>query len=105
MGGYKRYIVWKDAPKAAILQIYSKGKERPEEALFGEGAGRVLVELEGSALGAVEELAQEAGVALVRLGKTGGEELKVSCGDARAAWPVAELKKYFESSLPKALAR
>ncbi|NBQ64553.1 MAG: phosphoribosylformylglycinamidine synthase subunit PurL [Verrucomicrobia bacterium] len=81
------------------------GKERPEEALFGEGAGRVLVELEGSALGAVEQLAQETGVALVRLGKTGGEELKVSCGDARAAWPVAELKNYFESSLPKALAR
>ena len=81
------------------------GKERPEEALFGEGGGRVLVEVEGSALGAVEELAQETGVPVMRLGKSGGEELKVSCGDVRAAWPVAELKKYFESSLPKALAR
>lgn len=27
MGGHKRYIVWKKAPKAAILQIYSKGME------------------------------------------------------------------------------
>lgn len=27
MGGYKRYIVWKKSPKAAISQIYSKGME------------------------------------------------------------------------------
>ena len=27
MGGYKRYIIWKKSPKAAILQIYSKGME------------------------------------------------------------------------------
>ena len=80
------------------------GKETPEEACFGEGAGRVMMEVEESALPGLEELAREAGVALIRLGKSGGKELKISCGGAAASWPVAELRKYFESSLPKALA-
>jgi len=37
------------------------GKERPEEACFGEGAGRVLMEVEESALPGVEELARKQG--------------------------------------------
>ena len=80
------------------------GQERPEEALFGEGAGRVLVEVDEAALSALESLAKEAGVPWVGLGKTGGKELKVSCGGIQNSWSVVELRKHFENSLPQALA-
>lgn len=77
--------------------------ERVEEALFGEGAGRILLEVEESAVGEVERLAMEAGVEFQRIGGTGGRELKVSCGNVQAKWTVEELKNYFESALPNAL--
>lgn len=80
------------------------GKERPEEALFGEGAGRILVELDEAALAVVEKSAKESGLGFCRLGRTGGQELKVNCGDVQAAWPVPQLKQDYENSLPKALA-
>ena len=79
------------------------GKERPEEALFGEGAGRILVEMDEASVAVVENLAKEAGVELIRLGRTGGKNLKVSCHGAETVWTVAELRDGFEKSLPKAL--
>jgi phosphoribosylformylglycinamidine (FGAM) synthase-like enzyme len=79
------------------------GKERDEEALFGEGAGRILVELDEAAMAAAENLAKEAGVDLTRLGRTGGKELKVTCGESETGWAVAELKEFYETSLPQAL--
>jgi phosphoribosylformylglycinamidine synthase len=79
------------------------GKERPEEAFFGEGAGRILVELDEASVAAVENLAKETGVELTRLGRTGGKDLKVTCAGAETVWPVAELRDGFEKSLPKAL--
>ena len=79
------------------------GSGRPEEALFGEGAGRVLLELDETAVAEVEALAQEAGLGFTRLGKTGGKDLKMVCGSAQASWVIADLKNHFESSLPKAL--
>jgi len=79
------------------------GKERSEEAFFGEGAGRILVELDEAALPAVENLAKEAGVELIRLGRTGGKDLKTTCQGVETVWTVAELKDGFEKSLPKAL--
>ncbi|NDA25933.1 MAG: phosphoribosylformylglycinamidine synthase II, partial [Verrucomicrobia bacterium] len=79
------------------------GGERPEEALFGEGGGRVLVEVNPEAVAAVEFLAREAGVGCAHLGKTSGRDLKITCKDVKASWAVAELKGFFENSLPKAL--
>jgi phosphoribosylformylglycinamidine synthase len=79
------------------------GKERDEEALFGEGAGRILVELDEAAMAAAENLAKEAGVDLTRLGRTGGTDLKVTCGEAETSWAVRQLKDFHESSLPQAL--
>ena len=81
------------------------GKERPEEALFGEGAGRILLEVDEAALVTVENLAKEAGVEFTRLGQTGGKDLKVTCDEAEEVWAVAELRDGFEKSLPKALER
>jgi hypothetical protein len=37
------------------------------------------------------------------LGKTGGQQLKVTCGPVQESWAVAELRKLFETSLPKVL--
>jgi phosphoribosylformylglycinamidine synthase len=79
------------------------GASRPEEILFGEGAGRVLLEMDETAVSRTEGLAQEAGVAFSRIGKTGGNELRLTCGDAQASWSVDEIRKEFEMSLPKAL--
>jgi len=79
------------------------GKERPEEAFFGEGAGRILVELDEASLAAVENLAKGTGVEFTRLGRTGGKDLKVTVAGAETVWPVAELRDGFEKSLPKAL--
>ncbi|MBM4455766.1 MAG: phosphoribosylformylglycinamidine synthase subunit PurL [Verrucomicrobia bacterium] len=79
------------------------GKERPEEALFGEGAGRILVELDETSMPTVENLAKEGGVELTHLGRTGGKDLQVTVHGAEMIWPVAELRDGFEKSLPKAL--
>jgi len=79
------------------------GEERAEEALFGEGGGRVLVEVVVEAMPAVETMAREAGVACSRLGRSGGRELKMVFQDIQTAWPVAGLKNFYENSLPNAL--
>ena len=91
-----------ETPAGAEVTIPCGG-ERVEEALFGEGGGRVLLEVTAEAAPAVETQAREAGVACSRLGRTGGRELKVVCKDVQAVWPVAELKKFYENSLPNAL--
>ena len=83
--------------------ILPAGGERPEEALFGEGGGRVILELNAEAVSGVEVLAKEAQVGFTRLGQTGGRELKVVCGSIQETWAVAELRNSFETSLPKAL--
>ena len=62
-----------------------------------------MLEVTAEAAPAVETQAREAGVACSRLGRTGGRELKVVCKDVQAVWPVAELKKFYENSLPNAL--
>ncbi|NDE85298.1 MAG: phosphoribosylformylglycinamidine synthase subunit PurL [Verrucomicrobia bacterium] len=58
--------------------------ERAEEALFGEGGGRILLEVEEATVANIERLAKEAGVGCRTIGKTGGKEM-------------------FEGSLPRAL--
>jgi phosphoribosylformylglycinamidine synthase len=88
---------------AGVEVVLPAGDERPEEALFGEGGGRILVELNPEAAPGVEALAQEAGVGAVCLGKTGGQQLKVTCGPVQESWAVAELRKFFETSLPNVL--
>jgi phosphoribosylformylglycinamidine synthase len=77
--------------------------ERPEEALFGEGAGRILLEVEEEVVTMVELLAKEAGVGCYRLGKSGGTDLQITCGSVQERWGVRELRKLFTESLPKAL--
>jgi phosphoribosylformylglycinamidine (FGAM) synthase-like enzyme len=77
--------------------------ERPEEALFGEGAGRILLEVDEEVVTMVEQLAKEAGVGCHRLGKSGGADLQITCGSVQERWGVRELRKLFTESLPQAL--
>jgi phosphoribosylformylglycinamidine synthase len=91
-----------ETPAGAEVTIPCGG-ERVEEALFGEGGGRILLEVAAEAVTMVEALARESGVAFHHLGRTGGRELRVGCKDIQAAWPVADLKKFYENSLPEAL--
>ena len=77
--------------------------ERPEEALFGEGGGRILLEVDEGTVAEVERLAREAGVGCRAVGKTGGKTLRVKCGVEDVRWEVCDLKKLFEESLPLAL--
>jgi len=77
--------------------------ERPEETLFGEGAGRILLEVDEEVVTMVEQLAKEAGVGCYRLGKSGGADLQITCGSVQERWGVRELRKLFTESLPKAL--
>ena len=78
--------------------------ERVEEALFGEGGGRILLEVDEEGVTRVEELAKEAGVGCYRIGKSGGVNLQISCGAVREQWNVQELRKLYQEALPQALA-
>jgi phosphoribosylformylglycinamidine synthase len=77
--------------------------ERAEEALFGEGGGRILVEVDEAAVATIDRLAKEAGVGCLTIGKTGGKLLRVKCGGEDVSWEVKELRGMFEGSLPRAL--
>ena len=77
--------------------------ERPEEALFGEGAGRILLEVDEEAVVEVEKMAVEMGVGCYRVGKSGGVNLRITCGSTDEKWGVEELRKLFTESLPRAL--
>jgi phosphoribosylformylglycinamidine synthase len=96
-------MVMGEGSAGAEVTIPSGQGEREEEALFGEGAGRILVEVEEGSVGEVERLAAEAGVGCRRLGVSGGTELKIVCGAVKEKWGVGELQKLFHGSLPKAL--
>jgi phosphoribosylformylglycinamidine (FGAM) synthase-like enzyme len=77
--------------------------ERVEEALFGEGGGRILLEVDEEGVTRVEELAKEAGVGCYRIGKSGGANLQISCGAVREEWSVQVLCKLYQEALPQAL--
>ena len=77
--------------------------ERVEEALFGEGGGRILLEVDEATVATIERLAKEAGVGCRAIGKTGGKILRVKCGGEDVSWEVKELRGMFENSLHAAL--
>jgi len=87
----------------AEVRFASGQGERPEEALFGEGAGRILLEVDEETVTMIEQLAKEAGVGCHRIGKSGGSDLQITCGSVQERWGVRELRKLFKESLPKAL--
>jgi phosphoribosylformylglycinamidine synthase len=92
-----------ESSAGAEVAIPCGKRERVEEALFGEGGGRILLEVDEEGVTRVEELAKEAGVGCYRIGKSGGANLQISCGDVREQWDVQQLSKLYQEALPQAL--
>jgi phosphoribosylformylglycinamidine synthase len=71
---------------------------RLDAALFGEGASRIIISTaEGEAL---ESLAREQDVPLLRLGRVGGDRLILG---SKIDAAVADLHDAYEEGLPRAL--
>ncbi|MGB4125177.1 MAG: phosphoribosylformylglycinamidine synthase subunit PurL [Dethiobacteria bacterium] len=74
----------------------------PETALFGEGPSRVVVSVKpGPGRARFEELAGEAAVPAVLLGRTGGKSLRIAAGEAaRIDLPLGQLQKVCGEAVP-----
>jgi phosphoribosylformylglycinamidine synthase len=77
---------------------------RADEALFGEGGGRMLLTVREADLGRASELARERGVALRELGRVGGRELVARIGGREARLALDAARAAYEGGLPGALA-
>jgi phosphoribosylformylglycinamidine synthase len=82
--------------KMAIASACGATAELPASAAawFGERAGRVIASVAPDDVATLHDLARRTGVALRRLGRAGGEALRigdagVSVADLRAAWETA----------------
>jgi phosphoribosylformylglycinamidine synthase len=75
--------------------------EDPFVALFSESTARALVTCRDADVDRLLELAAQAGVAVARLGRTGGDVLRVA---GSFELPVAELRGAHEATLPRLLA-
>ena len=74
----------------------------PELLLFGEGPSRVAVSVEeGGSSQRFEELAREAAVPAVLLGRTGGASFTITAGEAgRIELPLAQLQQVYGEAFP-----
>jgi phosphoribosylformylglycinamidine synthase II len=73
---------------------------RPDAALFGESASRILVSLDAQDLARAEAIAREAGAPFAVIGRTGGDRLRVN------DWidtPLSEIREAWRAGLPRAL--
>jgi phosphoribosylformylglycinamidine synthase len=76
----------------------------PLFGLFAEQASTMLVTANPGQVAAIEELADEYSFIVARIGKTGGDELKVSVyGESFISAPLTELRKPWADSLQAAL--
>ena len=93
-----------DPPLGASVEIVRDG--RPDEVLFGEAQGRVVVSLPPDELPRLETLAGEMGVALDVLGRVTRESflIEVSGGaGAAGSVPVRDLWEAWRTGLERAL--
>jgi phosphoribosylformylglycinamidine synthase len=68
--------------------------------LFSESPSRIIISLDDSALGQLEEIAALSNCKLTRLGRTGGDQLRIkSDGQDIISLPVRELENAWRSSL------
>lgn len=83
----------------ASIQLDDSG--RLDEQLFGEGASRIVLEIDPSHLDDMRHRATTAGVGLVELGTTGGEALVMTRGgEVVLEEPVDALGRSWSNALP-----
>jgi phosphoribosylformylglycinamidine synthase len=71
--------------------------------LFAESQGRALVACAPGGLDRVLRSAERAGVPAREIGGVGGADLAITCGGERFAAPIEELRRTWETALPRAL--
>lgn len=82
------------------------GDRRADRALFGEGGARFVIAASQADGGAIEAAAAKAGVPLVRLGTSGGSNLKISAGSrALVDSEVTSLRDGWASALQELVTR
>ncbi len=75
---------------------------RKDFVLFGEDASRIVVSLPNANARRFNELAQECGAPVIRLGVVGGDRLEIQ---GALSVPVAELAKAWRDGIPSVLRR
>ena len=75
---------------------------RADEAMFGEGGGRVVASCDPSTVDAITALAGD-GVTVTVIGAVGSEEVSVDAGGSTARVSLHDLAQVWEGSIPAAL--
>jgi len=75
---------------------------RADEAMFGEGGGRVLASCHPSHVAAISALAGD-GVHVTQIGAVGGNDVVIDAGGSVARVPLQDLAQVWEGSIPDAL--
>jgi len=91
----------------AALELTGASVARLDALLFGESQGRVVVAVADSALDAVRASAERAAVPAQVIGAATADGRLAAAlpGGAAVAWPVAELRRGWETSIETAMAR
>ncbi|HPA17706.1 MAG TPA: phosphoribosylformylglycinamidine synthase subunit PurL [Verrucomicrobiae bacterium] len=85
------------------LALAGASPGRLDEVLFNEAPGRVVVSVPEGHSGAALALMAERGVAAHRIGRTGGDVLRIIASDASILWQVARLREAWGGALGRLL--
>jgi phosphoribosylformylglycinamidine synthase len=80
------------------------GARRADEALFGEGGGRILLSVRDEHAARIAELARAGGVRLRELGRVGGDDIVARVDGHEVRLALADARAAYEAGLPEALA-
>ena len=75
---------------------------RADEAMFGEGGGRVIASCDPRYVADIAALAGD-GVKVTQIGAVGGDDVVVDAGGSTARVPLPDLARVWEGSIPEAL--
>jgi phosphoribosylformylglycinamidine (FGAM) synthase-like enzyme len=87
------------ARKGAAVELPEQARFVPTAALYGERTGRVLVTVAADGAAELAAACAEAGVAALRLGSAGGNELRISWSGGGISASVDRLAGAWETPL------
>ncbi len=82
------------------LTGYAAGVE-PDQLLYGEDAGRVVLSADPAHAGALADLAREHAVPLFRAGRAGGPTLELRAGSRLFQWDIQALRRIYFEAIPR----